>query len=317
MILSPPMARAQLVSLPDHPTPPGARVEVVEAPDGVRLRVASWQPPDGARGSVLLLHGYTEFIEKYYEVVEHLLARGLAVVTYDHRGQGLSQRLLPDQRGHQTDFEDMVAEAVAVHERCVGDRLPRPHLLMAHSMGGNVALRVLQEYPQRFDRAVLSAPMAGFHRIPLWLMNAIATLHVWLGLGRAYAWGAGDADLDRPVNRVTSDAARFARALQFWREEPDLVTSGVTWRWVREATRSIARVARLENLAKIQTPTLLVSAGRDLVVSPDYHLRLERGVPGIRVVQLSESMHEILQESDAIQQEFWRHFDAFLADTGG
>lgn len=314
MILSRAMARAELVSLPEHPTPPGARVEAIAAPDGVRLRVACWQPPDAPRGTVLLLHGYTEFIEKYYEVVERLLARGLAVVTYDHRGQGLSERLLPDQRGHQTDFEDLVAEAVYVHEQWVGDRLPRPHLLMAHSMGGNVALRVLQEYPGRFDRAVLSAPMAGFHRIPLWLMNAIATLHCWLGLGRFYAWGAGDADLERPVNRVTSDAVRFARALAFWRQEPDLVTSGVTWRWVREATRSITRVARPANLAKIATPTLLASAGRDRVVSPAYHLELERGGPGIRLVRLSESMHEILQECDEVQEEFWRHFDLFLAE---
>jgi lysophospholipase len=309
------MSRARLVSLPVAPTPPNAEVTVVEAPDGLSLRVARWEAPaDGpARGTVLLLHGFTEFIEKYYEVVEHLLSRGFGVVTYDHRGQGLSERLLPrSQRGHQTDFADLVAEAVYVHEQMLGEELPRPHLLMAHSMGGNVALRVLQEYPRRFDRAVLSAPMTGFDRIPAWLMNVIATLFVMLGRGGSYAWGAGDEDLENPQNRVTSDASRFARALAFWRHEPALVTSGVTWRWVREATRSMARVARPERMAQIETPTLLASAGRDQVVSSASHRVLSGRSPKLRLVHLSESMHEILQEADAVQAEFWAHFDEFV-----
>lgn len=293
----------------------------LEAPDGLRLRVARWQPGGPVRATVLLLHGFTEFIEKYYEVVEHLLDRGCAVVTYDHRGQGLSQRLLPDahpvrQGGYQTDFADLVAEAIFVHERlAVGDALPRPHLLMAHSMGGNVALRVLQDYPRRFDRAVLSAPMAGFDRIPLWLMNAVANLHVWLGRGQRYAWGAGDADLESPVNRVTSDATRHARAMSFWRHEPELVTHGVTWRWIREATRSIATVARADRMRLIETPTLLASAGRDLVVSSKRHLDLAALNPRLQLVQLAESMHEILQETEAIQAEFWDAFDRFASES--
>jgi lysophospholipase len=178
-------------------------------------------------------------------------------------------------------------------------------------MGGHVALRVMQDYPRRFDRAVLSAPMAGFDWAPLWLMRAIAALHVGLGLGRRYVWGAGEVDLENPVNRVTSDPVRHARALSFWRHEPDLVTSGVTWRWVHEATRSMAFVARSERMALIETPTLLVSAGRDLVVSSKRHEALEKRSPCIERVHLHESMHEILQETDAIQAEFWKAFDAF------
>lgn len=311
------MTRELLVSLPSAMAPPGGRAVVLEAPDGIGLRVGLWMPPAGepARGSVLLLHGFTEFIEKYYEVVQHLLSRGFAVVTYDHRGQGLSQRLLPDfQGGYQTDFADLVAEAVFVHEHLLLDALPRPHLLMAHSMGGNIALRVLQDYPRRFDRAVLSAPMLGFDRIPLWLMHAVANVHVWLGLGGRYVWGAGgEVDLENPVNRVTSDAERHARAISFWRHEPDLVTGGVTWRWVREATRSIALVTRRDRMAQIETPTLLVSAGRDLVVSSRRHGAVTELSPQIERVQLHESMHEILQETDEIQAEFWNAFDAFVA----
>jgi len=309
------MTRERLVSLPVASPPSGAELRILEAPDGLRLRVVRWLPARPARGSVLVLHGFTEFIEKYYEVVERLLARGFAVVTYDHRGQGLSERLLPDfQGGYQTDFADLEAEVVFVHERLLegADGFPRPHLLLAHSMGGNLALRVLQEYPRRFDRAVLSAPMTGFDWIPLWLMRAAASLHVWLGRGDRYVWGAGAVDLDRPRNRVTSDAERHARAIAFWRHDPELVTSGVTWRWLREATRSVALVCRRERMARIATPTLLMSAGRDLVVSAKRHGRLAALSPAIEYRSLPESMHEILQENDAIQAQFWKAFDDFV-----
>jgi lysophospholipase len=315
------MTRDRLLSIPEAVPPPGGAVRVLEAPDGISLRVAHWMPQAGSadRGTVLLLHGFTEYIEKYYETVGRLLDRGFAVVTYDHRGQGLSARLQPSegsggQRGYQTDFDDLVAEAVFVHEEIVeAQGLPRPHTLMAHSMGGNVALRVLQEYPRRFDRAVLSAPMMGFRGLPLWLIRAVAGLYVWLGRGDRYTWGSGDADLDNPVNRVTSDRERHARAMALWRHEPALVTHGITWRWLREAIRSMKRVARRESMARIEVPTLLASAGRDLVVSSRHQLEIAKHSAKVAVVILPDAMHEILQETDAIQADFWEQFDRFVA----
>ena len=58
-----------------------AQVHWLEAPGGVRLRAANW--PRGDRGCVLLLHGRTEFIEKYLETAAALQARGFALWTLD------------------------------------------------------------------------------------------------------------------------------------------------------------------------------------------------------------------------------------------
>ncbi len=309
----------RLVSLDTAPTPPGGELRMLPVADDLALRIARWTPPDGVpvRGTVLLLHGFTEFIEKYYEVVEHLLARDLAVVSYDHRGQGLSGRLLPEdhprrQAGYQTDFGELVADLGLVYESEVAELLPRPHLLVAHSMGGNVALRSLQEAPHRFDRAVLSAPMTGFDRLPLWLMRTVAGLQVGLGRGDRYIWGSGEVDLDDPVNRVTSDMARHARNNDFLRSEPRLATAGATWRMTREVVRTVTEVNRPERLRAIETPTLLVSPGRDLVVSPRSHARIAEHAPRVELAEVPEAMHEILQETDAIQERFWEAFDRFV-----
>jgi len=58
-------------------------------PDGTRLRFAIWRPQNGLQGTVVLLGGRGEFIEKYAgELVGELLGRGYAVYALDWRGQG-------------------------------------------------------------------------------------------------------------------------------------------------------------------------------------------------------------------------------------
>src|SRR5689334_11979155 len=61
------------------------------------LRYALWSARGTSRGTILLLTGRGEFLEKYAtEVVGELLDRGFAVAAIDWRGQGLSDRPLPD-----------------------------------------------------------------------------------------------------------------------------------------------------------------------------------------------------------------------------
>ena len=64
----------------------------VHAEDGVRLRLGYW-PLEGAKGTVLIMPGRTEYVEKYGRVARELAARGYAAVALDWRGQGLADRL--------------------------------------------------------------------------------------------------------------------------------------------------------------------------------------------------------------------------------
>src|SRR3982074_3953795 len=60
---------------------------------GARLRYACWNVPGTARGTVVVLTGRGEFIDKYAtEVVGELLGRGYAVISMDWRGQGPAGR---------------------------------------------------------------------------------------------------------------------------------------------------------------------------------------------------------------------------------
>ena len=90
----------KLVSIPANPVPDNFVTGTLKTPDGVSLRFARWQPPAGRRGTVCIFQGRGEWIEKYFETVRDLRARGFAVAALDWRGQGLSDRALqrPPQR---------------------------------------------------------------------------------------------------------------------------------------------------------------------------------------------------------------------------
>ena len=303
-----------LISINDGDVPPGAEPAVYTAADGIELRVARWPATvTNARGTVLVCHGYTEFIEKYYEVISDLRERGYAVATFDWRGQGLSSRMITSrERGYATSFSDFVDDAVQVHDRFVVDTMPAPHYILAHSMGGNIAVRILQDQPERFARAVLSAPMLGWDYLPTRFLRTVSAAHVAMGFGKFYIWGAGRPNTKEPLFRVSSDRVRTERWLEFCRHESDLIVAGPTWRWLREAATSTQLATAPARVARIEAPVLLASAGKDYVVSSRSHQLLAAANPAIQLVEFPGAMHEILQERDEIRERFWSSFDEFM-----
>src|ERR1700694_105030 len=88
----------KLISIPANPVPDHVVTGSIATPDGVNLRFARWEPPPGRKGTVVVLQGRAEYIEKYFETVRDLRARGFAVATFDWRGQGYSDRVLRNKR---------------------------------------------------------------------------------------------------------------------------------------------------------------------------------------------------------------------------
>ncbi|SVD81174.1 uncharacterized protein METZ01_LOCUS434028, partial [marine metagenome] len=112
-----------LVATPRDPVPEGAVAEFLAMADATRIRVARWTAAQGGgtpRGTVVVLNGRSEFIEKYFETIESLRARGFAVATLDWRGQGRSDRPLANrQKGHVDDFEEYLSDLQHFHTRWV------------------------------------------------------------------------------------------------------------------------------------------------------------------------------------------------------
>src|SRR5687768_16363464 len=106
----------ELVATPLNPIPGDPQVMTVVTGDGLALRAATWKAAGRrVKGTVCLLQGRAEFIEKYFETVEDLRGRGFAVVAFVWLGQGGSQREVNNPRKvHVRDFADFRRDLEAI-----------------------------------------------------------------------------------------------------------------------------------------------------------------------------------------------------------
>jgi lysophospholipase len=312
----------ELFSIPSNPIPAGAVVGAIKAEDGVTLRFARWRPPPAPKGTVCLLQGRSEFIEKYFEVVKLLQDRGFAVATVDWRGQGMSQRGLSDARkGYVRRFSDYDLDLKALVNDVMLPDCPPPFFLLAHSMGAAVTLRALHAGRRWFERAVLSAPMIALAGRASTRMarNTMRTMR-WVGLGGSYIpTGGATAVPAMPFagNVLTSDPVRYERTAAMIEAAPELGLGSPTVAWLDTAYAAMAEFARPAYPRAIRQPVLIVAAGQDAVVSnaaiEQFAIRMRAGahviVPGAR--------HELLMEQDRLSGQFWAAFDAFIPGSAG
>ena len=307
---------AHLVEIPDAPIPARAEVAWLMRPDGRRLRTALFTATGAPRGSVVLSGGRNEPIEKYFEVIGELQARGFTVLAHDWRGQGLSDRALADRlRGHCDSHEQLVADFTALLAHYL-DRLPAPRIAVGHSMGGCLTLRALVEGEAASGRlagAVLSAPMLSLVTRPLPppIARVVARLSRLTGRADRYGPAGRGRPFDLPFegNVLTQDRARFARYRAQVAACPDLALGGPTWGWLDAAFRGMAVLARPDRLRRVTIPVVICSAQRDRLVDAAAHRRAVHLLPRGRLVEVPGAFHEILMETDERRAFFWWAFD--------
>lgn len=310
----------KLVSIPANPVPDDAVAGNVKTRDGVNLRYARFAPPPGRKGTVVVLQGRAEFIEKYFETARDLRARGFAVATFDWRGQGLSDRRLSDRhKGYVRDFSQYATDLDTVMEQVVLPDCPPPIYALAHSMGAAVTIRACHAGRRWFDRVVLVAPMIALPPSRLTTMAGPLTRFMrLLGRGGAYV-PTGGSDVsgseDFLGNVLTSDPVRYARNAAVLEEEPALGLGAPTIAWTDAALKQMRQFRSPGYAGQIRQPMLLVAAGRDVVVSTpaieEFAFHLLAG----RHLILPGSLHEILQEQEQYRSQFWAAFDAFVPGT--
>jgi len=290
----------------------------VSAHDGTRLRVAVFEPEKKSRRVCVLLSGQTEFIEKYLEVIAELNTRGFVVATLDWRGQGGSTRALQNPlKSYVGDFAEYDDDLATLMEQVVTPISAAAPLLLAHSLGGHVAIRAMRRNPGLFRGAVLTAPMLAISTRgwPRFLPPLAAGLYNACGRGEDFAWGMAGRDplrTDFDAQLCTSDVGRYARTQDVLNAHPDLRLGGATWGWIAAAYRSMKQLSRAGFAEPIRTPALIAGAGRDRIVLVEAVRQFAARLPHARYIEIEDAEHEILMERDSIRQRFWQAFDAFV-----
>jgi len=287
---------------------------------GAELRAARFaaSPDVAAQGVCVLLNGQTEFIEKYFEVIDELRGRGFAVATMDWRGQGGSTRMTQDSRksfvGDFSDYDDdletllnwIVTPMLAPGEKPIA---------LAHSMGAHVLLRRLAHKPASFRACALTAPMiaVSFRGQREFLVRAVTQYQLWRGKQADWVWGMEARDPHKVTfagQLVTTDPQRFERTQIMLREHPDLRLAGATWGWLAAALRSMDWLK--QQAAAITTPLLVAAAGKDRICVTPQTRSFAARLPDAQYLEIKDAEHEILMERNAIRAEFWAAFDGFV-----
>ncbi|MCM2290845.1 alpha/beta hydrolase [Allorhizobium sp. BGMRC 0089] len=285
--------------------------------DGVRLRYAVFPATAEPKGTVVLVHGRSEFIEKYFETIRDLTAQGFAVATYDLRGQGLSDRPLKNRLlGHVNRFADYERDLALFIDQIVRPACPAPLHLLGHSTGGLIVLSAAPALVGRISRMVLSAPFVGLHGEALsqGKVFALTRFLSMIGLG-SLPMGTSGKSAEFATNPLTTDEARYQRNTGFFASLPDLALGAPTARWLSECGKAIARVRTRSHLSLITMPTLLIAPQEDGVVPFKAQQTLVRDFSTCRLLPIPGARHEVLQEKEALRQQALKAMLDFLREA--
>lgn len=292
------------------------------APDGAAIRLLDYGAPAAPpRGSILFLPGRGDAYEKWLETLAYWRARGWHCASADWRGQAMSGRLgLGDLTGHVDDFAIWVGDLAGLWAHFRASH-PGPHVLVAHSMAGHLALRAVVEKRAFPDALVMTAPMLGINPswVPSAVLHPIARAIVALGDPRRPAWkGDEKPELVHQARQLllTHDARRYADE-EFWRaRRPPIRMGAASWGWVERALASIRLLERPGALEAVQVPVLMLATRADRLVSWPAIARAARRIPHCELVAYGpEARHEILREVDAVRDHALAAIAAFLDRT--
>ena len=312
---------AKLINIKDFESPEGSHCFFYKTKKDINLRICVWNK-QAAKGTIILQSGRTEFIEKYFEVVQEFLNKGYCVAMMDWRGQGLSQRLSKNARiGHVNDFKEYDSDLTEVIQNVYSESCPKPWIGFGHSMGGCLMGSYAKVQKTELAGLILCAPMFSLKmpRLFRWITSVLGTL-TRFGFRdkplRKPEWSIEQGWLEEPFskNAVTSDEFRYERSLELIRTNEDLAVGGISIGWAHEAIKRTNLIAKKGWSSTIDLPILLLNATKDKLVNPQENVRICSELKNCKIVNI-QSEHEILMESDHIREKAWKAIDSFMEKT--
>lgn len=279
------------------------------------------QPEDTGKGSVFLMHGYTESCDKYREVIFYMLSEGFNVMAFEHRGHGRSRAAYDTDTAHApTDveyFEDYVDDAERIIMFNMRRYMPGPYYLYAHSMGGAVGAACMQRLPKVFKKAVLNAPMleinlGGVPKIAAQLLTSVVCM---FGRERSFMPGQTAFSPDENFEASASNCIeRYRYYFEIQKSHPEYRNGGAGYRWAREALSACDSILKKRYCRRIKTPVLLIQAGNDSFVLPGGQDKFADRVRDCRIVTVPDAKHEVYMSDDKTLALYWNVVFNFFSD---
>ncbi|MBR0227313.1 MAG: alpha/beta hydrolase [Clostridia bacterium] len=289
----------------------------VQGADGKPLFCVTYGA-DAPKGTVLVLHGFTECAEKFAELTYSLVRNGFSVIAYDQRGHGRSWRDDAAKKDisltHVSDFNEYVQDLESICE-VVLKKMPKPWMIFAHSMGGAVTSLFLERHPDVFSRAALCAPMiaADVGSIPRPIVKIMCRCFKLIGMGgkRVFISKPYDGPEDFDTSFATG-RERFDWYDGVKQEHEEYWNNGPSYSWTLEAIKVTKWLLKRGEPEKIACPVKLYTAEDDACVLPEPQKQFIGRVKQGEWAFVKGAKHEIFRSEDSVLFPWWHDVLAFL-----
>lgn len=268
------------------------------------------------RGNVIICHGFTEFGEKFREMAYYFVKNGYNAFALDHRGHGKSYRIgnKPETVGIGR-FDDYINDLdVFIREIVMTKSDGKPLFIYAHSMGGAIAARYLQENPEVFSKAILTAPMiCAEPGMPVKIAKNVSAFAASTGLKNFSVPGRCkfNPNADFAKSSDTSKA-RFNYYMDIKRNEPLYRTAGPSFGWISEAMKVTDKLLDDTLCRKISTKVLIFQPENDNRVISSYQNKFVAKVNDASLVFVPNSKHEIFASTNDVLRTYLDKIFEFL-----
>lgn len=284
----------------------------------IRINYAKFINPLHTR-NLVIVPGRAEGYLKYKELAFDLFRQGFNIFIIDHRGQGISERLLENShKGYVQSFEHYV-EDLNTFIIDVVNQTPlaltqgiKPYLL-AHSMGASITIRLMQRSPDLIQASVLSSPMIRINlgKIPQWLANIIVSsaevINQLIDDQSWYLIGQGDYKITPfEENKLTHSSVRYQHFVEEYQSNKYIQLGGVTYHWLKEAFKTQKLI--FKDIKKLSKPILILQASKDSIVNNNAHNvfceLVNKNKMGLcETFSLKGAKHEVLFETDLYRNQ--------------
>ena len=289
--------------------------------DKVRINYAQFLQANDNQQCIVIIPGRSETYLKYQELSYDLHQQGYSIFILDHRGQGLSERLIANPyKGYVATFADYEHDLSYFIDNIVNVACQEKPFILAHSMGSLIASRYMQRFQNKIKAAVLSSPMMGFSSGPIpsviakGLISAGNTLNHWLSDTPWYFLGQNDYQVTAfNQNQLSHSRIRYQSFVNLYQETPEVQLGGVTVNWLHQGIKSQSIL--FSQLQQLTTPIQVLQAGDDTVVDNEaqddfcqqlHHLQ-PQSCPQGKPVVITGAYHELFIESDVMREEVLLH----------
>jgi len=247
--------------------PPGAIVDV----DGVPIHYIE-------RGSgpaaAVLIHGFLGHTYSFRYLIPEL-AKDRRVVAVDLKGSGYSGR---PQKGDYS-LTEQARLVIRLMDKLGIDRAS----FVGHSLGGEVAMRLAANWPERVEKLVLAASVSG-DRIPSLPVTPLIKPILWL-IGRLFG--------RRIFRRQFYDPRKATKeVLEAYRRPLRIKGTGHA---VYQTLRDMRREKAVES-SRITAPVLILWASSERILPRWVLSRLRKRFPQAKVVAIERAGHLLLEE---------------------